>query len=341
MIKFFILLGLTISFVPANAQSKIDSAKIISYEEQVMLRINFDTNIEDFVASYNSDAGNLQTRLTINNKTRTSFSLDYKMISAALSFAPDILPGNNDNNLKGESSYTDFVFRFFPDQFIQSFNYRNIKGFYVDNMADFFPDWQRGTDPYLQFPDLRIQTFGGSTSYVLNKDFSLKSIYYQREWQKESSGSLIPVLEYDLSYFSNRNDGLKSRERQYNLGLNLGYHYNWVIAEKINFAPYIFAGIGGKWSSYRTDFADGTKSDPEKDRNLTSKFGTGIHLGYNSRKFLFGAKLNVTSSYYKEDSSSEVINSNVFGLLYFGYRFPPPKVLKRNYDIIEKKIPVL
>ena len=324
-----------------TAQNTEDSAKMISYEEQVMLRINFDTNAEDFIASYKSDAGDLQTRLAINKKTRTSLSVDYKIISAALSFSPDILPGNNDSELKGESSYSDFVLRFFPKQFIQAFNYRNIKGFYLDNMTDFFPDWQKGKEPYLQFPDLRIQTFGGSTSYVFNKDFSLKSIYYQREWQKKSTGSIIPVLEYDLSYFSNRNDGLKSRERQYNLSLNLGYHYNWVITERINFAPYIFAGIGGKWSSYRSNLDDSTNADPENDKYLTGKFGTGIHLGYNSQKFLFGAKLNVTSAYYREDNSSEVISNNVFGLLYFGYRLPPPKILKRNYDKIEKKIPVL
>lgn len=306
-----------------------------------MVRINFDTNVEDFIASYKTDAGNLQTRLTINNKIRTSFSVDYKIISAALSFAPDFFPGNNDNNLKGKSSYTDFKFRFFPGKFIQSFDYRNVKGFYIDNMNDFLPDWQKGIDPYFQFPDLRIQTFGGSTSYVFNKDFSLKSIYYQREWQKESSGSLIPVLEYDLSYFTNKTDGLKNKEQQFNLSLNLGYHYNWVIAKKINFAPYIFMGIGGKWASFQEELSNGAKSDPEKNKYVTGKLGTGIHFGYNSQKFLFGAKLNVTSAYYKEDSSSEVTNNNVFGLLYFGYRFAPPKVLKRNYDKIQKKIPVL
>lgn len=306
-----------------------------------MIRINFDTNIEDFVANYKSEEGNFQTRLAINNKIRTSFSVDYKIISAALSFAPNFFPGNNDNNLKGKSSYTDFKFRFFPGKFIQSFNYHNAKGFYIDNMNDFLPDWRKGIDPYFQFPNLRIQTFGGSSSYVFNKDFSLKSIYFQREWQKESSGSLIPVLEYDLSYFTNEIDGLKDKETQFNLGINLGYHYNWVIAEKFNFAPYIFLGIGGKWSKYRSDLEDGTKSAPEKDKYLTGKAGAGIHLGYNSKKFLVGAKLNVTSAYYKEDSSSDITNNNVFGLLYFGYRFPPPKVLKKNYDKIQKKIPVL
>lgn len=324
-----------------DAQKKPDSTKIISYEEHVMVRVNFDTNIEDFIADYKDETESFQTKLSINNRIRASFSVDYKIISAALSFAPDFLPGNNDNSLKGKSSYTDFKFRFFPGKIIQSFNYRNVKGFYVDNMKDFFPDWQKGRDPYLQFPDLRIQTFGGSTSYIFNKDFSLKSIYYQREWQKESSGSLIPVLEYDLTYFTNKDDDLSNKETQFNAGLNVGYHYNWIIMGKINFAPYISMGIGGKWSKFREDLPNGTKSAPEKNKYLTGKFETGIHLGYNSDHFFFGAKVNAASVYYKEDFSSNVTNNNVFGLLYFGYRFPPPKAVKRNYEKLQKKIPVL
>ncbi|AZB00743.1 hypothetical protein EG359_14490 [Chryseobacterium joostei] len=42
-------------------------------------------------------------------------------------------------------------------------------------MQDLFPGWKEG-DPYMQFPDLRVQSFGGSTSYILNKNF----------WQKVS-----------------------------------------------------------------------------------------------------------------------------------------------------------
>lgn len=153
-----------------------------------MVRINFDTNVEDFIASYKTDAGNLQTRLTINNKIRTSFSIDYKIISAALSFAPDFFPGNNDNNLKGKSSYTDFKFRFFPGKLIQSFDY--VKGFYIDNMNDFLSDWRKGIDPYFQFPDLRIQTFGGSTSYVFNKDFFTKKYLLSKGMAKRKQRKL-------------------------------------------------------------------------------------------------------------------------------------------------------
>lgn len=337
-IFFFVIHLLLLS---VHAQNKTDTANIVSYEEQVMVRINFDTNTEDFIASYGNNAEIEQIRLAMNNRITTSFSLDYKIISAALSYAPDFLPGNNDNDLKGKSSYTDFKFRFFPGKIVQTFNYKNIKGFYVDNMTDFLPEWRKGIDPYLQFPDLRIQTFAGSTAFVFNDDFSIKSIYYQREWQKKSSGSFIPVLEYDLTYFTNKNEGIKDRERQFNLNLNLGYHYNWIIAEKINFAPYIFMGIGGKWSNYRADTSEGSPSPVEKNKYITGKFGIGIHLGYNSERFLFGGKLNLSSTYYREDSDSEIFNNTVFGLIYLGYRFPPPKFLKRNYDKIKNKVPML
>lgn len=64
-------------------------------------------------------------------------------------------------------------------------------------------------------------------------------------------------------------------------------------------------------------------------------------MGYNSETFFSGIKLNLNSSYYREDSSSEITNTNVFGLIYLGYRFPPPKILKRSYDNVKKKFPLL
>ncbi|QQV02311.1 MULTISPECIES: DUF4421 family protein [Chryseobacterium] len=338
MDKYFLFIATVFSFLSLKAQSITDSAKIISYEEKLILRVNFDTNTEDFVASFKNSDRDFQTKLSINNKIRTSFSIDYKIISAAISFTPDFIPGNDDNALKGKSSYTDFTFRFFPDQIIQTLGYRNVKGFYLDNMEDFFPDWQKGKHPYFQFPDLKIQTFSGSTSYVFNKDFSLKSILYQREWQNYSSGSLIPEIEYDLSLFKNKIDEARTKETQFNLGFNLGYHYNWIIRKKVNIAPYIFTGIGRKWTSYKADIQN---SKAEKNNYWVGNAGAGIHLGYNSETFFSGIKLNLNSSYYREDSSSEITNTNVFGLIYLGYRFPPPKILKRSYDNVKKKVPLL
>ncbi|KFF22543.1 DUF4421 family protein [Chryseobacterium sp. JM1] len=329
--------------VTVMAKAQIDTAKIKSYADQVMVRINLDTNIEKYVYTEGPEDKALETILTINNKTRASFSIDYRIISATISFTPNFLPGNNDDELKGSSSYADFRFRFFPKKFIQTVYYKNVKGFYMENMKDFFPEWREGIDPYLQFPDLRIQSFGGSTAYVMKNDFSLKSIYTQGEWQKESRGSWVPFVDYDLSIFRDILNGQKSKETQYSFGANMGYFYNWVLGAKkrVNISPNVSLGLGGMFSSSWDIRGDGTKFNKENTQYLTIRFATGLHIGYNTDRILFGGKFNVNASAYNEKNDQTVQNNNLYGLLYIGYRFPPPKVVERNYDKIQKKIPVL
>ncbi|SFN89418.1 protein of unknown function [Chryseobacterium oleae] len=329
--------------VMVMAKAQTDTTKIKSYADQVMVRINLDTNIEKYVYTEGPEDKGIEMSYAINNKTRASVSIDYRIISATVSFTPNFLPDNNDNELKGSSSYADFRFRFFPKKFIQTVYYKNVKGFYLENMKDFFPEWREGIDPYLQFPDLRIQSFGGSTAYVLKNDFSLKSIYTQGEWQKQSRGSWVPFVDYDLSIFRDILNGQKSKETQYSFGANIGYFYNWVLGAKkrVNIAPNVSLGFGGMFSSSWDIRGDGTKFNKENTQYLTFRFATGLHIGYNTDRILFGGKFNVNASAYNEKSDQTVQNNNLYGLLYIGYRFPPPKVVERNYDKIQKKIPVL
>lgn len=319
-----------------KAQS--DTAGIRSYADQVMIRVNLDTNLENYVFSAGEGKDAFEMDLSINNKTKTSVSIDYRIISATISFAPRFLEGNNDDEMKGKSSYTDFSFRFFPGRFIQNVYYKNVKGFYVENMKDLSPGWQEGRDPYIQFPDLRVQTFGGSTSYMLNKNFSARSIYTQGEWQEKSSGSWVPFVDYDLTVFRNKIDGVRSKEIQYNIGGNMGYFYNWVIGKKVNISPYLAVGIGGKFSSYRDIQNGGTK---ENAQYATIRMQGGLHIGYNTDRFLFGGRMNFKAYSYDQKNNQTIENNNLYGLLYIGYRFAPPKVVKNTYDKIQKKIPVL
>jgi len=325
------------------AKAQVDSIRIKSYADQVMVRVNLDTNIDQFIFTEGPEDKPLETILMTNNKTRLSFSVDYRIISATLSVTPRFLPGNNDNELKGTSSYTDFRFRFFPKRFIQTVYYKNIAGFYMENMKDFFPDWKEGKDAYFQFPNLRVQSFGGSTAYVMKKNFSLKSIYTQGEWQKESRGSWVPFMDYDLSIFRDVIDGKKSKETQYSFGGSMGYFYNWVLGSKkrVNIAPNVSLGVGGMFSSSWDILDDGSKANRENTGYFTFKFTTGLHIGYNTDRFLFGGKFNVSANVYNETENQTVQNNNIFGLLYIGYRFPPPKVVERNYDKVQKKIPIL
>ncbi|GAB0154779.1 hypothetical protein CHRYSEOSP005_00390 [Chryseobacterium sp. Alg-005] len=325
-----------------HVQGQADSTNIKSYVNQIMIRANLDTNLENFTFSeVNGEDVIKEMVVSVNNKTRASLSVDYRNISATVSFMPKLFPGNNDNDLKGKSSYTDFRFRFFPGRFIQTVYYKNVKGFYVENMQDLIPGWQEGRDKYIQFPDLRVQTFGGSTSYVLKKEFSLKSIYTQGEWQKNSRGSFVPFLDYDLTIFRELLDGRKGKEYQYNIGANIGYFYNWVIAGKVSVAPYLTGGIGGKFTNFRDTREDGSKGPKEKAQYVAVRGSGGLHIGYNSDRFLFGGKFNFNATAYDQRDNYIVENNNTYGLIYIGYRFAPPKAVKNTYDKIQKQVPIL
>ena len=316
------------------AQNDSINNKVISYDDKIILRFNLDTNIDEFVIS--TKGLDIKPRLNLNNQINTTFGFDYKIISAAISFAPNFLQGNNDK-LKGKSSFTNYTFRFFPKNIIQTLSFKNSKGYYVSNTRDFVSDWQKGKDAYLTFPDLRIQSFGGSTSYIINKDFSLKGIYYQKEWQETSSGSFVPSLNYDYVIFSDQLNSIKSREHQLDLNFNIGYYYNYVVTKHFNIAPFAFAGLGKKWSSYKSDI---TKSEKEKQNFFTQNFGVGLHLGYNSDKFFFGSKFNYSGSHY-DDNNSNIINNNFYVLLFFGYRLNTPAKVKKVYEKIKDIIPAL
>lgn len=331
-----VFLSLFVCFTTlVNAQQ--DTADIKSYANQVMIRANLDTNLESYIFSEGEEGKEKQQIFSINNKTKVSLSIDYRIISATLSFAPRFFSENKDNELKGSSSYTDFSVRFFPKRIIQNLYYKNVKGFYIENMKEVFPEWKEG-QPYMQFPDLRVQSFGGSTSYILNKNFSARSIYTQGEWQKKSCGSWIPFIDYDLSLFSNRIDDHDVKETQYKIGANMGYFYNWVLGKKVNIAPSFALGLGGKFSSYKNIEDNGARTNAQY---LTLRMEGGLHVGYNTDRFLFGGKMNFSAYAYNPRSDQTIQNNYVYGLLYIGYRFAPPKVVKNTYDKVQKKIPIL
>ncbi len=147
-----------------------------------------------------------------------------------------------------------------------------MKGFYVENTSDFFPTWNVG-DPYLQFPDLKSITWGGSTGFVLNRDFSLRALLNRQEWQLESRGSLVPIIRYEFTKMTNNfEDDTYGKENIVDLRVGLGYYYNWMVAPKLNIAPSLHVGIGPKFSKYTL------AGQEEKNNYLATEYGAGLQL---------------------------------------------------------------
>lgn len=313
----------SIAFQAQTYAQSGDSTTIISYVDKLSYGIDLSTDITEYVL--HNDDTNL--RLVSNNDLKLTIGMNYKFVNLSFGFSPGFLPGNDDDELKGSSSFTEYKANLFPGRFVQNLFFRRMKGFYVENTQDFFPQWDEGTDPYFQFPDLKSIEWGGYTGFVLNENFSLRSLLSRQEWQLESSGSFVPALRYDFTKLTNtfQEGGSYGKENQVDLRADLGYYYNWVVSPKVNIAPYIRAGIGPKISKYTLDGV------VDKNTYFVTDYGGGIQLGYNTDKLYMGFRGNFNGFTYKDQDDNEIANNLWHGLFYIGYRFEAPEKLKKLF----------
>jgi len=319
----FILIFCSIAFQTQVHAQENDSIPIISYVDKLAYSIDISTDIDEFIVN-RPDAGNF--RLIGNNEVKLTLRMNYKFLNLSYGFSPEFLPGNDDDDLKGSSSFREYKINLFPARFVQNLFFRRMKGFYVENTEDFLPLFEEGSNPYLQFPDLKTIVWGGYTGYVLNKNFSLRSLLNRQEWQLESSGSFVPALRYDFTKLTNDfGFGSYGKEDQVDLRADLGYYYNWVVSPKVNIAPYIRAGIGPKISKYTLDGV------VDKNTYFVTDYGGGLQLGYNTDKLFLGFRGNFRGYTYKDEDDSKISNNLWHGLFYIGYRFEAPEKLKKLF----------
>jgi hypothetical protein len=332
--KFRILIVFLLSFsLYSQNVEEIDTTSIISYADKIIIKTNLSTETDTYILK----TGNtLDLKILPNNSYKLFLSFDYQFIGLSFGFAPNFFNDKQDDVLKGESSFSDLKFRFFLGNWVQGIQYKKIKGYYVENTQDFEDNWIEGMNPYLQIPSLANVTWGMSTSYIFNPKFSIRNILYQTEWQKKSAGSFVPTLYYDYNKSSFDFSDSKSEENTFNTRLAFGYHYTFVIKENWFIAPNISPSLGIKFSKTKSN-VDNIEYT-EKDTYLTKFLEGGLQIGYSTKKVIFGANFNFNSSWYKKDKVSLVENDQVFGVVYFGYRFDTPKFIEDSYNWLNKKI---
>ncbi len=274
-----------------------------------------------------------------NDYIALRLSVNYRWISFSINFAPDFLPGNDDNILKGNTNSTAFSLGLNFSHWMQTLSYSNIKGYYLNNTGDFVSGWVKGTDPYLQFPDLLYQDFHGYTAYKFNENFSTHSLSTQTEQQLNSAGSFIPSLSYDYYIVDNRVNltGLNSSQKSNNIELlfSLGYFYTIVIKEHFYVSAGVVPGSGIIITKLLTRLPGGEiKSD---QINLIKKIDGSLAFGYNSERFFTGSQIMVSDASYDQNTSSTVITRSRFTYhIFTGVRFDAPTILSDIIDNVER-----
>jgi hypothetical protein len=262
----------------------------------------------------------------------TGFSLDYDIISFSLGFRA--IPQGNSRT--GKTDYLDLSLNFNTRGFRFENSYRQYKGFYDNNTADYtvpFTD----TVPYFQNPSMFLQTLRSKMIYNFNrKKFTLGAPYGNAKRQLKSAGSWMLVANF-YGFFLNTDssfipppiqsyyglvwDGLH-KMNIYAYSMGPGGSYTFVIWKKVYLNFLVSFGLERQYRHFYVR--------PENIHYsywqtwFTADWRTS--LGYNGKRFFLRISNFIEGSAY--NGKDLYIDSRlVAGSVDFGYRFnfKPPK----------------
>ncbi|WP_292946627.1 DUF4421 family protein [Olleya sp. UBA1516] len=285
---------------------------VLSFRENLLLKSNINTQNESFSIQNN----NQSILVNANNTYRLEVGANYKFLGLKIGFSPS----SRSSDFK--SKFLNSQLNIFIKQWIQSFEYRKVKGFYQENNAQLLA----------QFPDLKTTSWLGTTSYVLNDNFSLKHLTHLNEWQRETAGSLVPTLKYGFNRLSNIIDYQKVAENSFDLSFAPAYYYTWAFKDHWFISSSIAPAVGVRFTTEKLNTAI------NKDTFISRALDLTLQFGYTSETISAGASFNFDSNAINKDLTQSMVNDKSYASLYFGYRFTPPNFLKRTVEQIESTI---
>ncbi|QCE39968.1 DUF4421 family protein [Psychroserpens sp. NJDZ02] len=305
--KYTLLLLSVFFSTHANSQNSV-----LSFREKLLLKSNINTQSESFSIQDNDQS----VLVNANNTYRLEVAANYKFLGLKIGFSPS----SRNSNFK--SKFLNYQLNVFVKQWIQSIEYRKVQGFYQENNAELLT----------QFPKLKTTSWIGTTSYVLNNNFSLKHLTHLNEWQRETAGSFVPTLKYGFNRLSNIIDNQKVVENSFDISIAPAYYYTWAFKEHWFISSSIAPAVGLRFTTEK--FNETTSKDIFVSRALDLT----LQFGYTSETISAGASFNFDSNAINKDIAQSVVTDKSYASLYFGYRFEPPNFLKRTAQTIEDQL---
>ena len=272
-----------------------------------------------------------------NASSVSRIHLNYDFIGVSFKFRLGFLPGNNDEDIKGKTKGFGLDFAINRTHWLHELSYSRLKGYYLYNMSDFFPDWEKG-DPFQQFPQLTLTRYQGLSSYKFNPNFSVNALTNLTERQLKSTGTFMAHLFYQ--YYTSR-DGSPllpggSRQRSNNIEILAGggYYHTFVVGKR----GYISLGAsplaGFVHSRIKTE--TGSQQLAGNQANFIARLNTKAGAGYNGSRFFAGVYFTGNLSTMKQENT--VVNtheSQVFVMAFAGYRLQAPAWLQRRVSAVK------
>lgn len=279
-------------------------------------------SIELEVKPIDLSGGAIKHTYTPNPGTTTGIYLKYKMLG--ISLGTNAAPSEEEIQLKGETTFSDYQFHFAFSQIGFDFYYQKYRGFYRSSATDSEMVGSPEHFPFLE--NLQQEVMGINIFYIKSpKDFSYEAAFNQSEVQKKSGGSLLLFLS--LNKFDINNDsailpaaqqalygelGTFSGLTVKTVGTIIGWGYSLVI-NRMFVSTVIGVGPGYQQSSY-AGVENGDIS------GAITRATARISLGYNGPAYFGGMSILIDSTQSLSDHM-EVTPSSRLVELFMGMRF--------------------
>lgn len=322
---------------PMIAQEK-DSLSVVienGYIELMKRKIAMDVSFNNSYETFEVRTAVNRIVLYPNNPTSIRFKFNHRFISFGFQFAPDFIPGNGDEYIKGKTKSFALGTALTFKHWYFELSYSKVQGYYLKNTDDYTN--RKAGDPYIQFPDLHYYGFSLLSGYFHNPKFSFKSLTIQTERQLKSTGCFIPVLNVRYYVIDDKSSPINTQKSN-NLEANLGpgYAYTFVIQKSI----YFSLGLGVSLGYLNTKLTTRLSAEDiiVHQNNFIFRWDGKAGLGYNGNRFYSGLYTNISGSQYQQQNTTVMnFETRVFYHLFFGMRFNSPDALTRQMDKIEKK----
>ncbi|HQV39873.1 MAG: DUF4421 family protein [Flavobacteriales bacterium] len=167
-----------------------DTTYVAAYRSNLVISVV--SNWHDIDLSLERDEGG-DLSYSTNSRGQYGFSLNYKWLSAEITFGVPALDGHDASY--GNTSSRGFGLGYTGRRLWGRIFWDKTQGFYQNDPERWTAGWETG-DPQILRPDLACNTYLLSLNYALsnNKRFSQNAALFQMERQKKSAGTMVTGL---------------------------------------------------------------------------------------------------------------------------------------------------
>lgn len=300
--------------------------------DQINQFMNVKLTLKNYYEFFSLNSNNLLFDIRTNSGPSLKLSADYKSISIWYNFTPKELGLNTEEDVKGKTGGFNFGFGIINKNWFNHFNFRYIDGFYLENTKDFMSTWKPG-DAYIQKPNLAYAALEGTTGYKFNSKYSIRSVVTNTERQLKSTGSLIAISNYRFYQLKDESSPLFDsilKSDNYEIGLNVGYYYNFVFLKNFYISLSASPGFGIIYSNVNKKNSSLLNEQTSHSSGVFRLSGhTGI--GYNGERLYAGVYADFSAGGFLKENIP-VVNTDFRNLyqVFIGYRLEVSKSIRAN-----------